>query len=234
MDVTVTPHTFRRSCTTEMIRGGANLYHVKDLLGHETLDTLRHYVKLNVDDLGKNAGALSSARTQRPGGTRRPKGADVLAVFLSVVCSPLRCARDRIRAHPVFDVRSRSCEMGRGGLRRRRFPVRSCGGVTRSRVRRRSRVKAEVAVPAPLDMQYIGPDITIHIFAGSSTWTRLALQEVSTCTSSPTVILSVKWIRLVCAQTNRGKTNWAVGWQTRSKQRRVFTTTTCRGRWRGL
>jgi integrase/recombinase XerD len=51
--VTVTPHTFRRTCTTEMIRAGANLYHVKDLLGHETLDTLRHYVKLNVEDLRK-------------------------------------------------------------------------------------------------------------------------------------------------------------------------------------
>jgi len=53
LDVTVTPHTFRRSCATEMIRAGANLYHVKDLLGHETLDTLRHYVKLNVNDLRK-------------------------------------------------------------------------------------------------------------------------------------------------------------------------------------
>jgi site-specific recombinase XerD len=36
-----------------MIRAGANLYHVKDLLGHETLDTLRHYVKLNVEDIRK-------------------------------------------------------------------------------------------------------------------------------------------------------------------------------------
>jgi site-specific recombinase XerD len=53
LDATVTPHTFRRSCATEMIRGGANLYHVKDLLGHETLDTLKHYVKLNVEDLRK-------------------------------------------------------------------------------------------------------------------------------------------------------------------------------------
>jgi len=53
LEVTVTPHTFRRSCATEMIRAGANLYHVKDLLGHETLDTLRHYVKLNVNDLRK-------------------------------------------------------------------------------------------------------------------------------------------------------------------------------------
>ena len=33
VDMSVTPHTFRRSCATEMIRAGANLYHVKDLLG---------------------------------------------------------------------------------------------------------------------------------------------------------------------------------------------------------
>ncbi len=51
LEVNVTPHTFRRSCTTELIRGGANLYHVKELLGHETLDTLKHYAKLTIDDL---------------------------------------------------------------------------------------------------------------------------------------------------------------------------------------
>jgi site-specific recombinase XerD len=51
LDANVTPHTFRRSCATELIRGGANLYHVKELLGHETLDTLKHYAKLNIDDL---------------------------------------------------------------------------------------------------------------------------------------------------------------------------------------
>lgn len=53
LDVTVTPHTFRRSCTTELIRGGANMYHVKELLGHENLNTLRHYVKLTITDLKK-------------------------------------------------------------------------------------------------------------------------------------------------------------------------------------
>jgi site-specific recombinase XerD len=51
LDINVTPHTFRRSCTTELIRGGANLYHVKELLGHETLDTLKHYAKLTINDL---------------------------------------------------------------------------------------------------------------------------------------------------------------------------------------
>ncbi len=49
--VNVTPHTFRRSCTTELLRSGANMYHVKELLGHESLDTLKHYAKLTITDL---------------------------------------------------------------------------------------------------------------------------------------------------------------------------------------
>ena len=49
----VTPHTFRRSCTTELIRGGAGMYHVKELLGHESLDTLQRYAKLTIQDLKK-------------------------------------------------------------------------------------------------------------------------------------------------------------------------------------
>jgi integrase/recombinase XerD len=53
LDVHVTPHTFRRSCATEMLRGGANMYHVKELLGHETLNTLKHYAKLTITDLKK-------------------------------------------------------------------------------------------------------------------------------------------------------------------------------------
>lgn len=51
--VHVTAHTFRRSCATELLRGGANMYHVKDLLGHETLNTLKHYAKLTIVDLKK-------------------------------------------------------------------------------------------------------------------------------------------------------------------------------------
>jgi len=53
LEINVTPHTFRRSCTTELIRGGANLYHVKELLGHESLETLRHYTRLTINDLKK-------------------------------------------------------------------------------------------------------------------------------------------------------------------------------------
>lgn len=49
----ITAHSFRRSCTTELIRSGANMYHVKELLGHESLDTLKHYAKLTITDLKK-------------------------------------------------------------------------------------------------------------------------------------------------------------------------------------
>jgi integrase/recombinase XerD len=48
----VTPHTFRRSCTTALVREG-NLYHLKELLRHESLDTLKHYTKLTITDLKK-------------------------------------------------------------------------------------------------------------------------------------------------------------------------------------
>ena len=51
IDIQVTPHTFRRSCTTEMLRGGANMYHVKEMLGHESLDTLKHCARLTITDL---------------------------------------------------------------------------------------------------------------------------------------------------------------------------------------
>jgi integrase/recombinase XerD len=53
LNVTVTPHTFRRSYTTELIRNGANVYHVKELLGHQDLHTLKHYARLNIGDLQK-------------------------------------------------------------------------------------------------------------------------------------------------------------------------------------
>lgn len=53
IEVRTTPHTFRRSCATEMIRGGANIYHVKELLGHECVETLKPYIKLTIHDLIK-------------------------------------------------------------------------------------------------------------------------------------------------------------------------------------
>jgi integrase/recombinase XerD len=47
----ISPHTFRRSCTTELVRGGAGLYQVKELLGHASLHSLTPYTKLTINDL---------------------------------------------------------------------------------------------------------------------------------------------------------------------------------------
>ena len=40
-------------CTTEVLRSGANMYHVKEMLGNESLDTLKHYARLTITDLKK-------------------------------------------------------------------------------------------------------------------------------------------------------------------------------------
>jgi len=53
LDIHITPHTFRRSCTTEMIKSNANLYHVKQLLGHASFETLNRYARLDITDLRK-------------------------------------------------------------------------------------------------------------------------------------------------------------------------------------
>jgi integrase/recombinase XerD len=47
----VSPHTFRRSCATGMIRNRANPAHVKDLLGHDDFRSLDSYVRLEIQDL---------------------------------------------------------------------------------------------------------------------------------------------------------------------------------------
>lgn len=53
IDIHVTPHSFRRTCATELIRGNANIYHVKEILGHESLETMKYYTKLTITDLRK-------------------------------------------------------------------------------------------------------------------------------------------------------------------------------------
>jgi len=51
MDEPLTAHVFRRNCTRGPVRGSANVYHVSRMLGHESLETLQHYVRLNITDI---------------------------------------------------------------------------------------------------------------------------------------------------------------------------------------
>ncbi|OUS23368.1 hypothetical protein A9Q98_14875 [Thalassotalea sp. 42_200_T64] len=42
---------FRHTCATMLINGGAGLFHVKEILGHEDISTTQAYVHLAIDDL---------------------------------------------------------------------------------------------------------------------------------------------------------------------------------------
>ncbi len=49
----VTPHTFRHTCATLMLRNGADIRHIQELLGHESLNTTQIYTQVAVADLRK-------------------------------------------------------------------------------------------------------------------------------------------------------------------------------------
>ncbi|MFC1643466.1 tyrosine-type recombinase/integrase [Chlamydiota bacterium] len=51
IDKNVTTHTFRRTCATEMIKNKANIMHVKQLLGHKSMETIQKYCNLTIVDL---------------------------------------------------------------------------------------------------------------------------------------------------------------------------------------
>lgn len=50
---TVHPHIFRHSFATEMIRAGANLVVVKEILGHTSIASTEIYINLKTSDLRK-------------------------------------------------------------------------------------------------------------------------------------------------------------------------------------
>ena len=51
-----TVHSLRHSCATEMLRGGASVRHVQELLGHSSIDTTQDYTRVVIDDLQKTHG----------------------------------------------------------------------------------------------------------------------------------------------------------------------------------
>jgi integrase/recombinase XerD len=48
---TVSPHTFRHTCATLMLRNNANIRHIQDLLGHASLDSTQVYAHVSITDL---------------------------------------------------------------------------------------------------------------------------------------------------------------------------------------
>lgn len=53
LTIKVSPHTFRRSFATEMVRSGANLWLIKTQMGQASIEALKPYIKLTIPDLKK-------------------------------------------------------------------------------------------------------------------------------------------------------------------------------------
>ena len=47
----VTTHTFRHSCATHMLKGGADIRYVQKMLGHKRISTTERYLAIEITDL---------------------------------------------------------------------------------------------------------------------------------------------------------------------------------------
>jgi integrase/recombinase XerD len=65
----VSPHMLRHACATHLLRGGADVRHIQELLGHERLETTEVYTRVEIADLKEAlARAHPRERGQRPTG----------------------------------------------------------------------------------------------------------------------------------------------------------------------
>ena len=51
IDKNVSPHTFRHTCATHMLKNGAPVRHIQDMLGHESLESTQIYTRVTINDL---------------------------------------------------------------------------------------------------------------------------------------------------------------------------------------
>ena len=68
---TISTHSLRHTCATEMLRGGASVRHVQEMLGHSKITTTQVYTRVVPTDLKKvHAKTSPSERLKKDRGTQ--------------------------------------------------------------------------------------------------------------------------------------------------------------------
>ena len=91
----VTPHVWRHTCATHLVKNNANLRHVQDLLGHGSLATTERYLRLTIADLKAAHARFHPREKSLKKGLvpRRPKRRTIGPVQGTVPASSFSCCR---------------------------------------------------------------------------------------------------------------------------------------------
>ena len=62
----ITTHTFRHTCATHMLRNGAPIRHIQEMLGHESLESTQIYTRVTINDLKKIHAQYHPSENMKP------------------------------------------------------------------------------------------------------------------------------------------------------------------------
>jgi len=61
----ISTHTFRHTCATHMLKNGAPIRHLQEMLGHESLESTQIYTKVTINDLKEVHARYHPSETMR-------------------------------------------------------------------------------------------------------------------------------------------------------------------------
>lgn len=65
MNKNISPHIFRHTCATHMLKNGAPVRHIQEMLGHESLESTQVYTRVTINDLKEIHAKYHPSETMR-------------------------------------------------------------------------------------------------------------------------------------------------------------------------
>jgi integrase/recombinase XerD len=71
--ISLSPHVLRHTCATHLLKGGADVRHVQEILGHAEIDSAMRYTRVEVSDLAKVIGRAHPREREWARRGRKPR-----------------------------------------------------------------------------------------------------------------------------------------------------------------